>query len=365
MRRAALAAVLVLAGCASPEDFFGQRITVPDYFALYTPLEFSTFAAAGPVVEVLGKPPGGATAEQVVAALRIPGYWPQTPPRLLDPDGPRPARVLKLIFGATGAGNPFDVCAGRAKGGETPGRLTVNGAFCINGSPASTAYLVDKRPLTPDDPAFSDALARLVNTLAPTFDPQRRGRRDRSALLALSLRLMRRLLARIAAAAAALAGAACDNPTTITRTDRTGLTRSWLVYAGAGGLPVEMHGAPFPGVTAEQVAARLRFPAGIVNDIRFRVMEPGGEKRRLVLVFNRSGAPDGYGDCRGEGVSQAGAGGEAGFDVTATFCGDGRAMATGHMVAHETRADDPEAFALAMRRLLRAIIDADGPLPPT
>jgi hypothetical protein len=170
-------------------------------------------------------------------------------------------------------------------------------------------------------------------------------------------------LRRALAALGGLLAAGCDDGTVITRVDDRGLSRSWVVTAGAGGLPVEAHGTPFAGVRAEEAVARLRFPPGPVYDVGFRSVAPGsGETNRLVLVFNRTSAPDGVGDCRRTEPASTRPPGEVGFDVTATFCAGARALATGHMEARKTRADDPEAFTAAMRRLLRAITEADGSL---
>jgi hypothetical protein len=173
---------------------------------------------------------------------------------------------------------------------------------------------------------------------------------------------MKTLLRRAFAGFGALLAAGCDEPTVITRVDDLGLSRSWIVSVGSGGLPVEVHGAPFAGVRREEVAARLQFPSGNLHDVRFRLVQPGETGNRLVLVFNRTGAPDGYGDClrTTEAATRESAG--PGFDVTATFCTGERALATGFMEAPKARADDPDAFLRAMRLLLKTITEVNGPL---
>ena len=149
--------------------------------------------------------------------------------------------------------------------------------------------------------------------------------------------------------------AACDDGTKITRVDRRGgFVRSWLVFAAEGGLPVEMHGRPFPGVTDREVAARLRFPPGTLRGFRFRAMAPEETAaRRLVLVFNRADAPNALRDCARLGPVPTSEPAEVGFTAQATFCTESHMMATGFLEARKTPADDPKAFTLAMQRLFR------------
>lgn len=160
---------------------------------------------------------------------------------------------------------------------------------------------------------------------------------------------------------AGLAGllSACDDGARVTRVDRMGsFSRSFLVSAAAGGgLPVIVHGAPFAGATPQEVVARLGFGPGVLHDVAFRLAEPGTRPtNRLVLVFNRADAPDGFRDCRGETPRLAGpAPGGTGFSAQATFCMGDRLQATGVLEATKTRAGDPEGLARALRRLLREI----------
>jgi hypothetical protein len=172
----------------------------------------------------------------------------------------------------------------------------------------------------------------------------------------------RRLLRKALAAIGVVVGG-CDDGWVISRVNDYGLSRSWVAASGRDGLPVEVHGAPFSGVSAEQVIARLAFPPGTLFDIGFRPFIPGESKsNRLVLVFNRSDVPDAYGDCRRDARAGAAATYGPGFTVTATFCGGERPYATGHMEAPRVSADDPEGFANVMTNLLRAITRANGPL---
>lgn len=158
--------------------------------------------------------------------------------------------------------------------------------------------------------------------------------------------------------ALALALAACDDGTVITRIDRTpAFDNSQIVHMDADGIPAEVHGAPFPGVGAADVAARLRLPAGVAQGFRFRAVAPGsGAEGRVVLVFNGVDVPNGIRDCQRDTAAPVRAPQAVGFDVMVSFC-RGRAMlATGHLRARTTRADDPEEFARVLRALLFNII---------
>ena len=174
MRRAVIGACLMLGACATVEG--GERIYGADYFTTYSVSGFSAFAAAGPVVEVFGTPPGGASPEAVVAVLRLPGFWPQTPPRLAPPDLAPSAQRLRLVFGVPGMSSPLGVCETTPSGGETPGRVELYAAYCRGSAGASGAKLSIGRDLGVDDPAFARALTRLMGVVAPRSDPLERRR---------------------------------------------------------------------------------------------------------------------------------------------------------------------------------------------
>jgi hypothetical protein len=175
MRGAILVAGALLAGCAA-FDPTGERIYGADHLTPFTISGFSAFAASGPVVEVFGTPPGGASPEAVVAALRLPGFWPQTPPRLAPADLPRDAQRIRLVFGVMGTSDPVGVCRETPRGGATPGRVELYAAYCRGRSGGSGAKLSIGRELAVDDPAFAQALTRLMGVVAPRRDPLDRGR---------------------------------------------------------------------------------------------------------------------------------------------------------------------------------------------
>lgn len=160
-------------------------------------------------------------------------------------------------------------------------------------------------------------------------------------------------------ALAALAG--CDDGTVITRvTNFTGGGRDYVIPFAAGGLPTEIHGAPFAGVTVDEVAAKLRLPPSFPAGIRFRAIAPGDGGGRLVLAFNPEGPPNGMVLCAPPAPPRLIRPRETGFAVTATLCNGERVLTTGHLEARKTRADDPKGFSHAMTRLFTAMFDGDS-----
>lgn len=158
----------------------------------------------------------------------------------------------------------------------------------------------------------------------------------------------------------------CDDGTIITRVQVWGDASSYFTTAGASGVATEVHGKPFAGVDAKEIVARLKPPPGMAQDVRFRLVKQGeqAEGIRLLLVFNRSDVPDTIRDCRRSARGQTlpvepNPTQEVGFTVTATLCDAEARVATAHMEATKTRADDPEEFARVMRLLLMQITRKD------
>lgn len=171
---------------------------------------------------------------------------------------------------------------------------------------------------------------------------------------------LKHFIRRLARATCALAGFAvsgCDDGTVITRTDVRGDAAAYFVLSGPEGLPTEVHGAPFPGVTPEWVVEHLKAPPALPTGIRFRAVPVGAhnEAPRLLLVFNRSDPPDASRDCRRAAPVPVQSPRLEGFSVMATVCHGNAMVATSHMEARKTRADDPEGFSHAMRLLLMQI----------
>lgn len=182
-----LAAALLLAGCAGPGAFpgagpFGEAITRVEQRSNYVASQFGAFAAAGARVEMRGPLPGGATAEQVAAALALPGWWPQTPLRAIPPAEAGQGQRIVLIFGADGGVDIDRVCAGGGTQGVARDGLRVGAVLCLGSRPASTATLTRAAPAAPGDPDFTAAMRNLLAALAPPDDRFRerfQGRGDR------------------------------------------------------------------------------------------------------------------------------------------------------------------------------------------
>ncbi len=166
-------------------------------------------------------------------------------------------------------------------------------------------------------------------------------------------------------AALTLALAGCDDGTVITRVDRyPAFDSSQIIHMDAGGIPAEIHGLPFPGVDPDEVAARLRLPAGFAQGFRFRAVAPGsGAEGRLVLVFNGTEAPNGVRDCKRGAEAPTEPPRDVGFALMATFCRGAAMLAGGHLEARTTRADDPQEFSRVMQTLLFNIIGPTGGPP--
>lgn len=173
-----------------------------------------------------------------------------------------------------------------------------------------------------------------------------------------------RARAALAALAAALL-AACDDGWTITRSDPGGMAVRSAVASVAGRepFPVEVHGAPFPRVTADAVAEALAPPGDWPRQTRFRATPPaphGPQARwRLALWFNPRGAPDPIALCRTESLLPVAPPRDQGFAVTAAFCQGERRMASAHLEAAEARATEPESLSRPMTRLLATLSDDD------
>lgn len=179
MRRMMIAIALLLGGCAAGSGPFEENISFVEIFPGYSRPGFSAFAASGPLVEMHGPLPGGADAEAVAAALRLPPRFPQTPFRAIEPgSAPRSQRIV-LVFGVNGGVNADEVCRGEVSPGGVTDRLAVAAAYCTGSRSGSTAALHHRRALTPDDPAFTDAMRRLFGALAPMRDETERFRGER------------------------------------------------------------------------------------------------------------------------------------------------------------------------------------------
>ncbi|SEA73255.1 hypothetical protein SAMN05444370_11096 [Rubrimonas cliftonensis] len=169
---AAALCVACLAGCAAT-DVLGERITQVDVLSAYSPNTFGAFAASGPLVELQGPIPGGASPQEVAAALRMPGFWPDAPfTAVAQGEAPEMQRIV-IGFGAATAANAMLVCDGRPASGGVADSLQANVVYCMGRRAASSAHLSRSDLATPADPAFGDAFARVFLQIAPRRDPER------------------------------------------------------------------------------------------------------------------------------------------------------------------------------------------------
>jgi hypothetical protein len=158
--------------------------------------------------------------------------------------------------------------------------------------------------------------------------------------------------------------AGCDDAT-VSGTER----RTFLKAAGllklqeTSGLLVEVHGAPWPGATPEQIASTLRMPSGPAKEVRFRDIAPGqwviGRGTRLVLHFNPKGKPNSNADCRAEKEIATEPPSKKGFTVNATFCKKGEWLIHGFLKARAVAQDDWFGYTFAMQKLLRTLFPED------
>lgn len=172
MRIAWILVTIAVAGCAGSGGVISSMSVTPRYSGV----GFSAFAASGPPVEVFGKPPAGASPAEIVEVLRLPGRWPQTPPRLATGELAPSAQRLRLIFGSPGSNTPDGACSATPQGGDTPGRVELYAAYCRGSKGGSGAKLSMDAPSSVNDPAFVNALNRLLSTISPNMNPRKRVR---------------------------------------------------------------------------------------------------------------------------------------------------------------------------------------------
>ena len=165
-RAAIIGAALLAAGCSSA----GEKIFNVNYLS-YTPSNFRSMAAAGAPIEIFGAPPGGASPEQVVEAIRMPARLGQTSPRLAEVPGQ--GQRLVFAFGVAGTVSGSALCSGAVVGATLPDRLTVRAAYCRGERLLTRADMTVPGPVGPPDPRFTSAMRRLIDMLGPRTDPNR------------------------------------------------------------------------------------------------------------------------------------------------------------------------------------------------
>jgi len=124
----------------------------------------------------------------------------------------------------------------------------------------------------------------------------------------------------------------------------------------ARGLSVEIHGAPWPGATPDQIAIALRMPKGVAKALRFRAVAPNqwiiGNGERLVLHFNPINAPNHIADCGAKEEFQTMPPPKTGFIVNATYCKKEEWQIHANLTSKLVKQDDWFSYTIVMERLL-------------
>lgn len=155
--------------------------------------------------------------------------------------------------------------------------------------------------------------------------------------------------------------ASCDEATVITHIDRLQALnlRDLQGLGGGGPIAAEIHGVPWAGANAAELAAALRPPAGTAQRTRFSATPVGswqsGHGVRLVLHFNPVTPANGPADCRRKAETRSAEPARKGFAVTASFCRGQKWLAHGHLEAPGVSAGDLEGYSVAVRSLFVAI----------
>lgn len=158
--------------------------------------------------------------------------------------------------------------------------------------------------------------------------------------------------------------AACDDGTVITHVDKLVSIeiRDLVAMQQGGGIRTEIHGTPFAGVSAEDLAAALRPPARASQATRWRSVPVGSVDHgyRMILHFNPDGPPNAFKDCRRTEPARTAAPQEVGFSVNMTFCKGDQWEAHGFLRARKTQGGDMQDYTRVMKTLMNNIFTAAG-----
>lgn len=137
-------------------------------------------------------------------------------------------------------------------------------------------------------------------------------------------------------------------------------------WKDARGLPVEIHGTPFPLTSDNVLAKALLQPSTATGDLAFYAAPTGswksGHSRRLVLHFNPQGDPSPYRDCKLDKEANTNQPPNSGISVHVTFCQMDQWIAHANLVVPGMKKGDLEAFGLAMQQVILTIFAAK-PIP--
>ncbi len=161
---AALIVALLATGCAGGA---GGKIYNAYYDPGYAPSDFGAMSAAGAPIELFGSPPGGASPEDIIASIQLPGA--SAAPKLAETPGQ--GQRLVFAFSSGGAVNGDALCSGGVQGGSAQDRLEVAGAFCRGERPLSQAQMSVSGPVGPPDPQFTSSMRGLIGTIGSSRNP--------------------------------------------------------------------------------------------------------------------------------------------------------------------------------------------------
>lgn len=154
----------------------------------------------------------------------------------------------------------------------------------------------------------------------------------------------------------------CDSYV-VTRVESLPLMSGGTLHALStrGGLPTEIHGAPFAGAPPAEIAANLKLPAGMRAGISFRPVAPGGfedehEKARLVLIFNGAEPPASGPACRLRGEARVNPPQPGRFTLFAVFCDGQRWFGQGFLEAKKIESGDWARFGRLSANLFQSIL---------
>jgi len=154
--------------------------------------------------------------------------------------------------------------------------------------------------------------------------------------------------------------AACDEPWIISHVDRlshVSINDLWTAQ-GSDGIPVEIHGTPFKGASADRLAEVLRAPSA-ASGVTFISVPVGSYNRdhgwRMVMHFNPIGAPNSQVDCKRSTPAQTAPQPTEGYSVNVSFCDGSDWQAHGFMKVLSAEPGDLQTYAQRMQALFSEV----------
>lgn len=163
----AAAALLSLAGLAQ-----AGTVTRDDQMPLYNPtlVNYVTSQHGNLPAVVVNDPFSDAS---LMANIRLPGFFSTASVVAIAADERKDGHIVLVFDPARTYPGGKAVCKEPQKFAEANPQATLRlqAAFCYNDSPVTEAYLTTPRPSSPNDPAFRQSMAELMNSLLPSRIP--------------------------------------------------------------------------------------------------------------------------------------------------------------------------------------------------